>query len=292
VNPSLPLWFLRAVWVALPLTLGVLVEDWASGRSAPVAVTGTVFAWAIWAGGLLASLITLPAALTALRTLVPLPVVAGTAAAVNTEPALAGWVGLAAAGLALATAMSAEVGRVFIDGASYGDEQRFGLRPPGALLLGPLPLVWVLTALALPAGALMTASRQWIVGPLLVVAGSAGAWWGSRAMHQLAKRFLVFVPAGVTLVDEITVGDPVLFRRSDVVRVGPAPATTEALDLTAAAAGLILQLDVDPPVTVVPNVSRTAVAEPVAAASVLVAPSRPGAFLAHADERNLAVQRG
>lgn len=96
----------------------------------------------------------------------------------------------------------------------------------------------------------------------------------------------------MTLVDDMAVADPVLFRRRDVTRIGPAPADTTALDLSVGSTGLIVQIDVDPVLSVVPVAGRGAETEAREARSVLIAPSRPGALLAHADERRLAVQRG
>ena len=85
--------------------------------------------------------------------------------------------------------------------------------------------------------------------------------------------------------------DPILFRRRDIRRIGPAPADSNALDLSGAAPGLILQIDVDPPVPVLPTVGRRRETQVAAVDSILVAPSRPGALLEHAGSRDLAVQR-
>jgi len=285
-------WVVRALWLSLPLTCGELVAASLEGRSGPVRGAAVSLAWALWAAGLLASLVTRPAALTVLRVLAPLPLVASVVCSLDASPSVLGWLGLATSALVLVAANAASVGADFVDGASYGDERRFSLRPPAVLLLGPVPVTWALTALVLPTGVLLLAARQWVAGGVLVAVGALSAWWGFRVLHRLARRCLVFVPAGLTLVDELSVVDPVLFRRRDVHRIGPAPADTTALDLTSAATGLILQIDVDPAVTVTPTVGRGRTTEAVAVGSVLVAPSMPGALLAHADERRLAVQRG
>ena len=285
-------WVVRALWLTLPLTCGDLVATTLDGRSGPVRGVAIGLAWAVWAAGLLASLVTQPSALTVLRTLAPLPLVASAVCAVESTPSAIGWLGLATSALVVVVAGSAVVGADFVDGASYGDERRFALRPPAVLLAGPIPLTWALTTLPLPLGALLLAAGRWFAGAVLVVAGAATAWWGFRVLHRLARRCVVFVPAGLTLVDELAAVDPVLFRRRDLHRIGPAPADTGALDLSAAASGLILQLDVDPPVTVAPTVGRGRDTESLEVRSVLIAPSRPGALLAHADERRLAVQRG
>lgn len=285
-------WATRVLWLTLPLTLGDLISASLDGRSDSIRVTVVVLSWAAWAAGLLASLVIRPIGLTTFRLLVPLPLVAAIVAAIAGEPSGLGWLGLATAALVLVLALSAEVGADFIDGASYGDERRFALRPPGALLLGPLPIVWVLAVVMPVAGLLLLAAKLWFVGTVVTALGLAAAWWGTRVLHRLAVRCLVFVPAGMTLVDGLTLAEPVLFKRRDVRRLGPAPVDTVALDLSAASPGLILQIDVDPAVSVVPRRGLDRVTEATPVGSVLIAPSRPGAVLDHAGTRQLAVQRG
>jgi hypothetical protein len=292
VNASPLTWALRVLWLSLPLTVGDLIASALDGRSGALRTAAVVLCWAVWAGGLLASLVAQPPALTALRMLAPLPLAAGVVAALSGDPSALGWVGLAVAAVVLVVSLSADVGADFIDGASYGDERRFGLRPPGALLLGPVPFVWVLASVPLPLGVLLLSVEQWVPGVVLVLLGAATAWWGVRVLHRLSRRCLVFVPAGMTLVDELTLAEPVLFRRTSVTRLGPAPADTTARDLSGAAPGLILQIDVDPAVSLVPAAPRSGTTEASEERSVLIAASRPGALLAHAGQRDLAVQRG
>lgn len=285
-------WTTRALWLVLPVTLGEVLSDALDGRSAALGVTAGVLAWALWTAGLVVSLVPLPSTLTALRILAPVPLVAGVVALVaGATPDLLGWVGIAVAVGVAACPMSAEVGEWFVNGASYGDERRLPLRPPAVLLLGPIEAVWALTALPLPAGSILLAARSWGFGAACVVLGLPLAWWGARSLHRLARRWVVLVPAGITVVDELALAEPVLFRRESVTRLGPAPADTTALDLTAGAAGLIVQVDVEPAVQVLPSVRRGGVAEPVEAGSVLVAPARPGALLLLAEDRRLRVSR-
>jgi hypothetical protein len=101
----------------------------------------------------------------------------------------------------------------------------------------------------------------------------------------------VFVPAGVTLVDALALAEPVLLARRSVTRVGPAHADTTALDLSVGATGLIVQVDLDTPVSLVRATRRNQVAEAVETTSVLIAPTRPGVFLRIAEERGLKVRR-
>lgn len=284
-------WATRLLWLTLPATLGDLLGGALADRSAAVATTLTVAAWLVWTAGLGSSLVLLPATLTTLRVLAPLPVLAGTVAAIDVAPTALGWVGLASAALAAVGAFTADVGDDFVDGSSYGDERRMALRPPTLLLLGPVELVWALSVGPLLAGVCLLGAEQWVLGGVLAVVGVGTAWWGWRTLHRLAQRWIVFVPAGVTLVDPVALAEPTLFRRDSIARLGPAPADTEALDLSAGATGLIVQIDLDTPAPVLPAVGRNKVTAPLEVRSVLLAPTRPGAMLELAEQRRIAVQR-
>ena len=79
-------WVTRVLWVLLPVTLGAALDGALSGSGSgagPHGTTGAVIlAWAVWAVGLFASFVQLPVALTVLRIVVPLPLVAGVIATI------------------------------------------------------------------------------------------------------------------------------------------------------------------------------------------------------------------
>jgi hypothetical protein len=285
------LWFVRVAWLALPFTLLEHLEEATSGADGAVWITAQVLFWVLWAVAFGVSLVPLPSTLTALRILVPLAPAASIAAAAVQAPGPGGWIGLAAGTLAAVAAHAAPVGDWFVDGASYGDERRFALRPPVALLLGPVPLTWVLTVGPLPAGALLLAGGAWALGGILVAVGLVTAWWGSFALWRLARRWAVFVPAGLTLVDDMALAEPVLLPATDVTRVGPAHVGTTARDLTVGAPGLVIEIALSAPLELVPAAGADRTTEAVAVHGVLVVPSRPGTLLAHAEERGVPVAR-
>lgn len=287
------LWAFRVLWLTLPFTLGDAVAGAVDGRSDAVRLTALAVAWLLWGLALGASLVPAPRALTATRVLAAAAPVGGALAvlAAGGEPGAWGWAGTALAVAAAAVALAAGTGAWFVDGASYGDERRLPLRPPAVLLAGPLELAWACTVAPVPAGALLLAARQWVAGALLVGAGAATAWFGFRALDRLSHRCLVFVPAGMTLVDDLALAEPQLFARRAVVRFGPAPADSSALDLSAGAAGLILQVDLDEEIDPVPAPPRGRAAEAVRTRSVLLAPSRPGRALTEAESRRIHVGR-
>lgn len=282
-------WIARALWILLPVTIGGLIGDAATSGDGAAALA--VSAWAVWAIGLFSSVVLAPVSLTVLRIVAPLPLFAGAVAAVSSPPDLLGWVGLAVAAAAVTACMSAEVGTDFVNGSAYGDERRVTIRIPSVLLAGPVELVWALTALPLPAAVLLGARGGRVAAVVVGVAGAALAVIGFRILHRLAGRWLVLVPAGITIVDPMALAEPILLRRTAIVRLGPAPVDSAALDLTVGAAGLILEADLSEPVELVQATRRGQVGEPVEVSSVLIAPSRPGRLLAMAEDRRIAVGR-
>jgi hypothetical protein len=284
-------WVVRILWLSLPATLGDLLGGAAADRSPAVGAAVAVGAWVVWAVGLVALLVQRPLALVVLRVVLPVAPVAAVVAATQGMPDLLGWSGLATASVAAALALSAEVGDGFVGGGSYGDERRFALRPPAVLVLGPVPVLWALMVGPLAGGVLLLAARSWVAGAVAVAGGVACAAYGMRTLGRLVRRCAVLVPAGLTLVDDLALSEPTLFRRDRMARLGPAPTDTTALDLTAGATGLILEVTMTTPVSLVPAVRRGAVGEAVEATSVLFTPSRPGAMLAVAETRRLAVGR-
>ena len=117
---------------------------------------------------------------------------------------------------------------------------------------------------------------------------------GLRILHGLAQRWLVFVPAGVVVVDRTTLTDSFLVQRQRVDSIGPAPVDTTAVDLTAGAIGLALELRLTQPDLIIPAPPRRlgtsqVTIDPVEVESVLVAPTRPGWVLQEAKRRRLLV---
>jgi hypothetical protein len=189
-------------------------------------------------------------------------------------------------------AFAPTTGEAFVNGSAYGDERRMPLRIPAAVAAGPVVLAWAAVVAPVVTGPLLLASEAWVAGAVVSAVGVPLAVLGARALHGLARRWLVFVPAGLVVHDPMALADPVLFTRTRIVRFGPAPADTDAMDLTRGALGLALELELVEPTTVVPRPwpsGRTAAPPPVEVTRLLVAPTRPGAVLALAAERAVRV---
>jgi hypothetical protein len=277
---------MRLTWLTLPFTAGGVFADALDERSTAVQLTIALLAWTAWVIVLMGLLVRRPVSLTALRLIAPLAFAACVIAAVDTERGL---IALALTGIPLVLAFLPETGAWLINGAAYGDERRYPLRAPGALLAGPLELTWMVFAAAVMTGPLLVAARQWIAGALVTAVGVVVAAWTARAMHALSMRWAVLVPAGLVLKDHMTLLDPVLFLRNDITGLGPAPADTEALDLTARSPGLAVELRLVEAATLVlvkPGRKETSA---VHAFSMIFTPTRPGALLADAGTRRIPV---
>ena len=154
--------------------------------------------------------------LTIVRILVPVSIVAVLLIGPHDGFDLGDGVALGASIVVTALCFLPAVGAVFLHGLAYGDEERVALRAPGALLLGPIEIAWVVLVAAASVGPLLLAAEQWIAGVLAVLIGALLVVFLARALHELARRWLVFVPAGVVVHDPLGLGDPVLLTRARV----------------------------------------------------------------------------
>ena len=285
---------MRVAWLLLPLLTGPVFAAALDGTARATQIVASLGLWAGWLAGLLATLLPRTVTLTALRLLASGAVVAVAWAAADAgtgaEPLELGWrvVGPVSVLVAAVLAFAPETGRLFVDGSSYGDEQRFPLRVPAPLLAGPVPLAWLAVVVGASAGPLLLAAEVWVAGVVALVAGLVAAGWGARALHVLARRWVVLVPAGLVLHDQLALADPILLRREEVRALDPAPADTDALDLTRGALGLALEVTLVAPVALtLAAAGPSATAEAVKADRLLFTPTRPGALLAAARARRL-----
>jgi len=289
--PGVARWLVIALWATTPFSIGDMLDS-AVDDTAPSWVVA-IGSWAIWGATLTASLIRLPISLTTLRLGTSAGVVAavvamtyGDATAVTTA------VGIATVTVAFLLAMSAEVGAAFVDGASYGDERRFPLRPSAMLIAGPIPLAWATFVVGVTAGPLLLASQRWISGSVATLVGWPAAYAAFRALHGLSRRWLVFVPAGVVIHDFFTSREPFLITRSAVAEFGPADAKESLtednlLDATQNAAGIVLMIDLHDTVDVVPRPPRGEPFQVTKVKRVAFVPTRPGSVMAEARQRKI-----
>ncbi len=282
-------WPARATWALLPLLIGPALGDALSEHSLAVARTASLLAWGTWAGVLVAVLLPRTVSLTALRITAPAALGAASWAAIAGERGGTDLLAVAGASLAVVAAFAPTTGDVFVNGSAYGDERRLPLRVPAPLLFGPVVLAEVAAIAGPVAGPMLLAAEQWVAGAVVLAIGLPAAIVAVRALHGLARRWVVLVPAGLVLHDLHALVEPVLFPRRSIARLGPAPrATTAALDLTQGALGLALELDLQEPVDVAPRRADRSV-QVQAVDRLLFTPTRPGALLREASARRIPV---
>jgi hypothetical protein len=283
-------WALAALWAIQPLTAGPAFGAALDPRSDGFRTTATLGLWGIWALTLVAMLVPRTITLTLVRIVTPAAVVAAAWATIATDDP--GW----RQGLALASTLAAAVlalapvtGERFVNGSAYGAEHRFPLRAPGLVVLGLVEAVWLAVVAGAVAGPLLFAAEQWVAGAVCTVVGWPLAFAGTRSLHRLAQRWLVFVPAGLALVDPLTLTDSISMPAGVIRSIGPAPADTRAHDLTAGALGLAVEVAFTEPQSIAPLVVDGEGTGLVEVDEILFTPTRPGALLRVAAERRLPI---
>ena len=282
--------------MALPFTVGPALADALHAAGDPVRTVASLGLWAGWAVGVAAALVPHPVSLTGLRLLAPAAVASTLAAAAAGSPSALAVVWSL---VSTAWAFSPVIGVRWVNGPAYPNERRYPLRPPGALLAGPLLLAWALTAAAVTAGPLLLAAERWIAGGLAAAVGLPVAWLLIRSMHNLSRRWAVFVPAGMVLHDPLTLLDPVLLQRAIVARVRPGAVGrarsgsgrpgSGGLDLSQRAPGLALEMELREPVSFTLLVPGNRNGRTEVTSRFTFTPTRPGAVLDEARRRHLRV---
>ena len=283
-------WVIRAGWLALPFAAGPAFGAALHPHSAAVRLASLILLWGVWAAVLVGTLAPWPIGLTALRLAAPSALVAAVVAAASGRPStLAGAGAVAITGFALLVAMAPETAVVYVNGSAYPNERRYPLRPPGALLLGPLELSWVVVVGAPVVGILLLAARNWVAGAIVLALGLPAAVVLARSLHNLSRRWVVFVPAGVVLHDPLSLLEPALFPRRSIETLRPAPADSDSLDLTHGAMGLTLELLLVEKIDMTRAKPGKRFGEQGASARLLFNPTRPGQVLAEAIRRHVPV---
>jgi len=280
-------WAVPVLWVAVAVAGGDAIGDALDGRSGAVRLVAIVGAWLGWAVAAVASVVPSTVSLTVLRAIVPGSI--GVAAACGLAGATAGSVALSAALCVATSAMcaTAEFGLTMAQASAYGDEVRIPLRAPVGYAL-PAAVSWVLWASSVIVAPLLLAAGVWASGIPLAALAVAGTVLLPRRWHQLSRRWLVFVPAGVVVHDRVVLAETLMVRRHDVRSLSLALVGTEAVDLTGPAAGHAVEVTTAAPVRVLrASASRRGTATELTLRAFLVAPSRPGAALTEAARRRL-----
>jgi hypothetical protein len=282
-------WLARVAWIIVAVIGGSAVESAVDDRSAAVAWTAAVGGWALWAVAALGLAIAATWSLTIVRVVVPLSLVVTAATGIGGATALDLLALGAPSVVAVASVMTAEFGRHWVQASAYGDEERFPLRVPAGAGAAAI-VAWALWAPAVIAGPLLVAAQWWIGGVAVTALAVVGTAFLVPRWHRLSTRWFVLVPAGVVVHDPVVLADTFPLRTRQVASMGLATADTEAADLTGPASGYAVEIATTESVT---TVFAFTPAEPNGRAihlrSFLIAPSRPGRALRAAQARGLPV---
>lgn len=288
-------WVLRAVWVSVPVTAGTVLADAIEPWARAPRTTAEVLAWILWAAVLTALLVPRPAALTVTRLGTPLAAVGAVLGASTGRPdARVGVVAVVLTLVAAAFSTRGEFARLCAQGAAYGDEDRFPLKVPLGIGALALPVAVAVVGTTIGLGPLLLADRRWLAGLLVVVLGAPVTVVLVRLVHQLAKRWVVLVPAGLVVADPLTLTDPVLFVRDRILGLGPADPSRRppagALDLRLGAAYGSCALLLADEATIMRRVRGRGVG--TQANLLLVTPTSAPRLIDRAEARRIPVRRG
>lgn len=258
-------------------------------RSTPVAATAEIGLWAMWFAGLVALLAPSTVSLTAIRFLAPSLLASAIYGTIALGESTAGTTGaIAATAVAFAAVLLPATGDPMVNGSSYGPERRLALRPPAALLFGPVQLTWLVMFGATAGGALLIAAANYVVGIPLLIIGLLASWRGAQSLHQLSRRWIVFVPAGFVIHDYWSLAETLLIQRREIASLGPAPLDKgELLDLTGGAMGLALLVETKDKVPLALRAKKSV--ESFSAYRLMFTPTLPGRLLHEARVRGISI---
>jgi hypothetical protein len=273
------LWVPRILWIAVAVAGVWSIGEALDGRSAAVRTTVMIGGWAVWGIGVVALMVPSTLGLTVMRMAAALAVGTAVVSWIGGAAPTAGSCFVASAALCGLLVGGAGFGQCCVQASAYGDEQRFLLRPPAAFLL-PVAIagvVWVGAVLAAP---LLLASTQWLAGVAVAVVAVLLTWVLLPRFNALSRRWLVFVPAGVVVHDQVVLAETLMVSRPDIVGIELALADTGAADFTGPAAGHAIEISM--------RSMSTALLAPTKATprgtalhvqAFIVAPTRPGVVL-------------
>ena len=278
LTPRSSLWTLRISILALAIAMSGAISSVGEHRSTTVVVVATS-ALAVMIGASMLSVVVPSAlALTVVRIVLP-----GAVPAAAITLALDGgpWsvAALVVTVLTAAVALGAETGEAMVQGSAYGDERRLLLKVPAALLL-PIVISWLVWCLLTLTAVVLLSASQWITGTSAFALAVLLTLAVFGRLHRFSRRWLVIVPAGVVVHDDVVLGETLMVQSPNVRMCRLALADTGAADLTGPSAGHALEVTVNEMVT---GVLAPAPAQPKGKAmhmqSFLLAPTRPGRAL-------------
>lgn len=293
-------WPVRILWLALPVIYRIGFADATKSLDTTGEFGLEVVAWLTWFVGLISVAVAHPVALTTIRMIVPFVSASMVVAMVSVGRISLAMIIVALYGLVLTFAVFLPVfGDPMVNGSAYGPERRLALRPPGFAVLGAAPLVWLAMFVSLAAGFVLAASVSVLLGIVPIFVGTGLATFGWRALHQLSRRWMVFVPAGFVLHDRVLLHEPILIPRKVIDSMGlvghdhgdekwrRGQGDLECIDATGGAAGLVVEVNTSADIPIALK-GRGSVRE-VKTRSIRFSPTLPGKALSEARVRGIRV---
>ena len=294
----LGLWPARVVWLLASVVIGSGLAEGFEGRAETPRLIVEILLWLAWFVVLVAVLTPSPRSLTIVRIAGPAAIGASIIATVAAGWSAAGILAIGFASLFSAIAFLPTFGDLMINGSAYGSERRMALRPTAVVLLGPAQLAWLLVFAGLVTGPVLLLAERYVLAVVAIIVGAAAVWAGSRVLHQLSRRWVVFVPAGFVIHDPMQIVDSVLFRRNHIMALGPALADgdgdddggadqPERKDLSGGALGLALEVALKQPTPVALR-ERSGISN-IDLSRIVFSPTLPGAMLSEARIRGVKI---
>ncbi|MEP7112701.1 MAG: hypothetical protein ABI862_05510 [Ilumatobacteraceae bacterium] len=272
-------WAPRFMWLAVSIAGALSIGNAVDGRSSALRTTVMVAAWIVWGVGVVALAVPSTLGLTVMRMVSALACGVAIVSWASGAHVAVGVVFVACTMLSGLLIGGADFGQRSVQASAYGDEQRYLLRPPAAFVL-PVALAGVVWTSTVIAALLLLAAGLWAAGFAVAVVAASATWLLVPRFNVLSRRWLVLVPAGVVVHDQVVLAETLMVSRADLAGIDLALADTEAADFTGPAAGHAVEVSMRSMVTAVRAPTKAAprgVALHVQ--SFIVAPSRPGAVL-------------
>ena len=297
VDAPVEVWIYRVLCLVLPFSIATAMEhaaeQWSSDSRWALAATG----WLLWVLVTLAGWYRRSIALAAARCTVPIIVLTSNVILTRaTSTDWSGWIGLIAVDLMLIVAFQAKVGEWFANGSSYGAERRMVLRPPLMMSIAA-PIVWMIGGLLGLVGVRALVDDSWLWGAVCLAIGAGIMALVILTALRLLDRVAVFVPAGITIIDSMSLTDPTLLpaaRTESLSLLGLTETLSpdddgDAGDLGRGSIGRSVVISLMLPVELGVLGVTASNAEMRAATDIRIVPTRAAAFVAAAESLSYKV---
>jgi hypothetical protein len=200
-----------------------------------------VVAWILWAVVAIGTWIHHPISLTTIRCLAPIVVFYSVVYALSESLSSLNIAVVTCGIISLMLMYTADYGSAHVQAGAYGNERRFLLRIPAPVVL-PTLITWALFATVLVVLENAVQSENYVLSIPLLLALIAMSWKFAPQMHRLSKRWLVRVPAGWVVHDDLLLAENLLVRSHNLVAIDFALAESDALDLSGMTRGVPIQI--------------------------------------------------